>query len=273
MTKILDCTIRDGGYLNNWDFSDAEVLELIDCAQKNSVEYFEIGYRSNKNGSKFLSCNNADVSKFAKSGIQLLVMLNVCDFEENLLEENPLVSTVRVASHSWELERAIEICEKLLDKKYKVFLHLMNVKDLSENDFQTLEKWERKSEIISLYFADSYGSFFNNDVEYFYKKLESCGYKKISFHAHNNLQMAFSNSIKAIELGAYSVDATLSGKGRGAGNLPIEMILLYFNRDKVREIYDSYSILMDENSLQNFKNIVGGIENIHPKEIETFLAR
>ena len=65
MTKILDCTIRDGGYLNNWEFSDAEVLALIDCAQKNSIEYFEIGYRSNKNGSKFLSCANENIAKLA----------------------------------------------------------------------------------------------------------------------------------------------------------------------------------------------------------------
>ena len=168
---------------------------------------------------------------------------------------------------------AVEICEKFLDKKQEVFLHLMNVKDLSEKDFQFLEKWDRKSEIVSLYFADSYGSFFNNDVEYFYKKLKECGYEKISFHAHNNLQMAFSNSLKAIELGAYSVDATFLGKGRGGGNLPIEMMLAYLHREKIKQIYNDYSGLMDESSLKIFKNIVGGIENIHPKNIETFLTR
>ena len=273
MTNILDCTIRDGGYLNNWEFSDAEVLALINCAKNNDVKYFEIGYRSNKTGSKFLRCANEDILKFVQNGIRLVVMLNVSDFEENLIEESPVISTVRIACHSWELERAVEICEKFLDKKQEVFLHLMNVKDLSKKDFQFLEKWDRKSEIISLYFADSYGSFFNNDVEYFYKKLKECGYEKISFHAHNNLQMAFSNSLKAIELGAYSVDATFLGKGRGGGNLPIEMMLAYLHREKIKQIYNDYSGLMDESSLKIFKNIVGGIENIHPKNIETFLTR
>ena len=271
MTNILDCTIRDGGYLNNWEFSDARVLALINCAKNNGVKYFEIGYRSNKNGSKFLRCTNEDIAKFQKQGIELLVMMNVSDFEENLIENNPAISTIRIACHSWELEKAIKICEKLLDKNYKIFLHLMNVKDLSEKDFKILENWERKSEIISLYFADSYGSFFNNDVEFFYNKLKNCGYERISFHAHNNLQMAFSNSLKAIELGAYSVDATLSGKGRGGGNLPIEMILAYLNRHKIIEIFKKYSEIMDENSINNFKNIIGGIENLHPKDIETFL--
>ena len=273
MTNLLDCTIRDGGYLNNWEFSDADVLAMIGCAKKNGVKYFEIGYRSNKKGSKFLSCSNNDVAKFAQDDIKLLVMLNVSDFEESLIEENPIVSTVRVACHSWELFKAIEICEKFLDKNYEVFLHLMNVKDFSEQDFLILEHWDRKTEIISLYFADSYGSFFNSDVEYFYKKLKNCGYEKISFHAHNNLQMAFSNSLKAIEIGAYSVDATLCGKGRGGGNLSVEMILAYLNKGNIKEIFEDYSVLMDEFALKNFKNVIGGIQNIHPKDIETFLTR
>lgn len=273
MTKILDCTIRDGGYLNNWEFSDEEVGSLIGCAIKNGVEYFEIGYRSNKSGSKFLRCENSEISQFLQAGIKLLVMLNVSDFEDNLFEENSFIKTVRVACHSWELAKAIEICEKLLDKNYEIFLHLMNVKDLSEEDFLALNAWERKSEIISLYFADSYGSFFNEDVEFFYKKLKKCGFENVSFHAHNNLQMAFSNSLKAIEIGAYSIDATLAGKGRGGGNLPVEMILAYLNREKLKEIFENYSAVLDENSLKGFKNIIGGIENIHPKEIENFLAR
>jgi len=273
MTHILDCTTRDGGYLNGWEFSDKEISALIDCAKKAGISFFEIGYRSNSPKCKFLRCSDKDISKFAQSGIELLVMLNVCDFEENLIENNPKISTIRVASHSWEISKAIEICEKLLDKNYKVFLHIMNVKELAEKDYDTLKNWGRKSEIISLYFADSYGSFLPDDVEFFYKRLKNCGYEKISFHAHNNIQTAFLNSIKAIELGAFSVDATLSGKGRGGGNLPLEIILPYLKREKVREIFDIYSPLLDETSLKNFKNIIGGIENIHPKEIEKFLAK
>lgn len=272
MTQILDCTVRDGGYLNDWNFSDREVLSLIECDRKNNVAFFEIGYRSNKRGSKFLRCSNEDISKFVQNGIELLVMINVCDFNENLIEENPKIKTVRIASHSWELEKAIFICEKLLDNDYNVFLHIMNVKELTKNDYEILKNWKRKSEIISLYFADSYGSFFPDDVEFFYNKIKNCGFERISFHSHNNLQTAFINSLKAVELGAFSIDATLSGKGRGGGNLPLELILTYLNRENIKEIFETYSPVMDKISLFTFKNIIGGIKNIHPKEIEKFLA-
>lgn len=272
MTQILDCTARDGGYLNSWKFSDNEIFSLIECDKKIGISFFEIGYRSNKQESKFLSCSNEDVSKFVQDGIEFLVMLNVCDFEDNLIEQNPKIKNIRVASHSWELEKAISICEKLLDGKYNVFLHIMNIKELTKNDFDILENWKRKSEIISLYFADSYGSFFPDDVEFFYNKIKTCGYEKISFHAHNNIQTAFINSLKAIQLGAFSIDATLSGKGRGGGNLPLELILTYLNRVNIKEIFETYSPILDKNSLFAFKNIIGGVENLHPKEIEKFLS-
>lgn len=271
MTQILDCTTRDGGYLNNWQYSDNEVLSLIERDIKNGVAFFEIGYRSNAQNNKYLRCSDEDISKFAKEGIELLVMLNVCDFEENLIEKNPKIKTIRIASHSLELNKAIFICEKFLDNNYNVFLHIMNVKSLNQNDYEILKNWKRKSEIISLYFADSFGSFFPKDVEFFYNKIKNCGFEKISFHAHNNLQTAFVNSLKAIELGAFSIDATLSGKGRGGGNLPLELILAYLKRKTIKEIFKTYSPLLDEISLLSFKNIIGGIENIHPKDIEKFL--
>ena len=70
-----------------------------------------------------------------------------------------------------------------------------------------------------------------SDVELIYKKLQDCGFERISFHAHNNLQLAFTNTIKAIELGAYSVDATVFGMGRGGGNLPVEVLLKYLGKE------------------------------------------
>lgn len=98
-------------------------------------------------------------------------------------------------------------------------------------DYELLKNWKNKDILTSIYFADSFGAFMPDDVERIYKKLQDCGFENISFHAHNNLQLAFTNTIKAIELGAYSVDATAFGMGRGGGNLPIELLLKYLGKD------------------------------------------
>ena len=81
----------------------------------------------------------------------------------------------------------------------------------------------------SLYFADTFGSFMPKDVERIFKTIRDYGFEKISFHAHNNLQLAFTNTIKAIELGAYSIDGSVFGMGRGGGNLPVELLLNHVN--------------------------------------------
>lgn len=276
MTKILDCTIRDGGYINNWDFSDKEFLWYLDSAVISGVDYFEIGYRSYKKGGKFVRCNEDEIGSLVKniSSIELVVMLNVSDFERALFSnsETDYIRTVRVACHHHEIENGMQICEYLIDKGYNVFLHLMNVKDLQKTDFENLKNWKRKNEILSLYFADSYGSFLNSDVVYFYEILKNCGYNNISFHAHNNIQMAFSNTLTAINIGAFSVDATLKGMGRGGGNLPIELIMGYLNKENIQKIYQNYFYLMKEDECKKFQNIIGGLMNIHPLKIDEYLC-
>lgn len=272
MTKILDCTIRDGGYLNNWNFTDEEFLAYANLSQKAGFDYFEIGYRSNVSGGRFRKCLGADVSALTAQicGLTPLVMLNCAEFSENLFSsaDKDFVSTVRVACHNFELLKAFEIVDFLTARGYEAFLHIMNVKDLSENDFEILKNWNGKTKITSLYFADSYGSFFSGDVEYFYKKFLETGFKNISFHAHNNLQMAFSNSLKASELGAYSFDITTGGIGRGGGNLAGELCCAVFNKKNPAQIYEIYSKILEKDYL---KKIISGISNLHPSKVDEFL--
>lgn len=280
MIKLFDCTIRDGGHLNGWEFSDECFKATLEAAKKSGVSYFEVGYRSNSDGGKFLRSADNDMKLlYAESlPLKLVLMLNVRDYCPNLFVENfkSPIQAVRVACHRDEIQSGMNICEELKKLGYEVFLHLMAVAELTEDDFNLLEHWENKNILTSLYFADSYGAFLNSDVEFYYSKLQTLGYEKISFHAHNNLQMAFSNTLKATELGAFSVDGSAYGMGRGAGNLPMEMLLGHLEKqnpefttkfyvDLIKKFYEPFSKKIVWG--YNLQNLVGGLKNLHPSKI------
>lgn len=239
MLKIVDCTIRDGGHLNGWNFFDTEVQASYDAALKSGADYFEIGYRFSNietDWGKFAKCADEDLFKTLKfeDACKLMVMINagksdISDFKPCKPELTP-IKAVRVAAYPYELDLAFNYCETLKKLGYEVFLNLMVISKFSDEEYQKLENWSGKTCIDALYFADSFGGFVPDDIVFYFNKLKSMGFEKIGFHSHNNLQLAFANSLKAIELGAYVVDASIYGMGRGAGNLPIEILIGYLDK-------------------------------------------
>ena len=248
MTKILDCTLRDGGYVNNWQFKEACILATLGAAESSGVEYFEAGYD-----------NIPDCIK--KSTCKLVVMVNA----KNIYPV-AYADCIRVAAYPNEINTAIKAVEEYKNQGFEVFLHLMTADKFE--DYDLLKNWQNKNILTSVYFADSFGSLMPSDVEKIYKNLEDCGFKQISFHAHNNLQLAFTNTIKAIELGAYSVDASVFGIGRGGGNLPIELLLRYFNKENTvyLDLIKNYymSMYTKNNWGYNYNSLVSGLKNVHP---------
>ncbi len=248
MTKILDCTLRDGGHLNGWKFSDECISETLRTCENSGVEYFEAGY-------VMPECIKSSKSK-------LVVMVDA----KNVCPVDRTADCVRVACYPEQICTAIKAVEYFQGEGFEVFLHLMTADKF--DDFEILKKWKNKNILTSIYFADSFGSFMPEDVENIYNKLSNCGFDNISFHAHNNLQLAFTNTIKAIELGAYSVDATVFGMGRGGGNLPVELLLRYLKKDNsfYLELIKNYYLNLFEDFRwgYNFKSLVSGLNNIHP---------
>ncbi len=276
MVKILDCTIRDGGYANSWDFSDECVLATFLTAQRSNVDYFEVGYRKKNAVRKFerITDDKLDfLSCYKNNRTKLLVMVNELEYDARMFNdaENSPVDGVRVACHVPEIKIGINICEELKDKGYEVFLNIMNIPQIEEKYYKILSDWKRKDIITSLCFADSFGVLVPSRIPEYFEKLRACGFEKISIHTHNNLQMAFANSLKAIECGAYSVDATVYGMGRGGGNLPIELIIGY-----LRETSPEYYLnLIEKYYLPIYKQhdwgysvpaLISGLKNIHPNK-------
>lgn len=262
MTKILDCTLRDGGHVNNWKFSDECIIASLKAAELAGVEYFEVGY-------SFPECLNS-----VYENTNLVIMRNASG---QLLFDYGKAEYIRVAAYPDEIKKAISDCEFYLSRDLNVFLHLMTADKLEEKHYKILSGWENKNILTSLYFADSFGTFTPNTVESIFENLKGCGFEKISFHAHNNLQLAFANTLKAIELGAYSVDGSIYGIGRGAGNLPVELLAwaLGKNNKPYLDVIKKYYIDLHKNYQwgYDYKNLIGGLYNLHPNEIDKFLSQ
>lgn len=293
MTKILDCTIRDGGHLNGWNFDEDCVRSVYAAALKTGVDFFEIGYRNKFSGcnfGKFYRCEDDFLFSLLElnENCKLSVMIDtgksdLNDFKICRSDLTP-ISHVRVSTYAEKLDEALALCEGLLEKNYNVFLNLMAISNFHDKDFKKLEKNCCKNALESVYFADSFGTLYPDDIEKFYKILSGMGIEKISFHSHNNLQLAFANTLKAFELDFYSVDATTFGMGRGAGNLPMELLLGYLAKEKNDKYNPIFYMEIIEKYFQDFykktpwgyslPHLIGGLKNIHPnnkKEIEKYI--
>ena len=252
MVKIFDCTLRDGGHINKWNFSDECILSTLNTAENSGIDYFEVGY-------EMPDCINS-------AKIKIGIMLDA----KNIHPISKKADFVRIACYPHEINTAIEAVEDFAQQGFEVFLHLMTADKFQ--DYELLKNWKNKDFLTSIYFADSFGAFMPSDVENIYKKLQDCGFEKISFHAHNNLQLAFTNTIKAIELGAYSVDATAFGMGRGGGNLPIELLFKYLGKNNFEylELIKKYYFDLQKQTFwgYSYNALIGGLNNIHPSKVK-----
>jgi 4-hydroxy 2-oxovalerate aldolase len=227
-------------------FSNECILETLLCDENVGIDYIEVGY-------EFPNC-------ITSSKIKTVVMVDA----KNIRPVSKLTNCVRVASYPNQIHTAIEAVENFKSQGFEVFLHLMTADKFE--DYQLLKNWKHKDILTSIYFADTFGAFMPKDVENIYKKLQDCGFEQISFHAHNNLQLAFANTIKAMELGAYCVDATVFGLGRGGGNLPLELLLRYLDKDNQEYIELIKKYYLDNPCVYSYKNMISGLKNLHPSQ-------
>lgn len=231
MVKILDCTTRDGGHKTKWNFNEDFVFSLMECLNNSNISYYEIGYRNhydNEGKGIFYNCTPEFLEKFykAKGNLELGVMTDTSRYlaEDFQGKDKDNIDFVRIACHPDRIRETLEISKDLHNKGYKVLLQLMEAPNIDEAGYLSLFEFDNKDIFETVYLADSYSTMHPNEIDKYFNKMEMLGYKKISFHAHNKIQLALKNTLKAIEHGAYSVDVTLDGIGRD-GNLDAVKLL------------------------------------------------
>jgi 4-hydroxy 2-oxovalerate aldolase len=245
--KVLDCTIRDGGLMNNHQFADGFIKAVYTACVESGVDYMELGYKASRKvivpgeHGDWKYCTEEDVRRIVgenPSKLKLTVMADAerTDYKEDILpKKDSVIDMIRVATYISQIPTALEIVKDAHDKGYETTVNLMAVSTVREYELDEGLELLAKSEAKGIYVVDSFGSLYSEQVQYLVRKY--LGYcraagKDVGIHAHNNLQLAFANTIEAIVLGANMLDATMAGLGRGAGNCPLELLIGFLHNPK-----------------------------------------
>lgn len=239
MTKILDCTFRDGGYYTNWDFNTEIVDAYIQAMNALPIDYLELGYRNNPTKEymgKFGYCPVSVLKHIRKNCTKKLdVMLNEKstmpkDLETLLGPIVGLVDMVRIAIDPKNFDRAVVLAKAVKTMGFEVGFNVMYMSKWQTDYPDFLAKLSVLDSFADLFcMVDSFGGVNPDELTNIVKVVRENTNCPIGFHGHNNLQLGLINTITAMKLGVDFVDATILGMGRGAGNLNMELLLTYLN--------------------------------------------
>lgn len=291
--KVLDATLRDGGLVNNFAFSDEFVKDLYQANIKAGVDYMEFGYRADKtifnvdDFGKWKFCNEEDIRAIVgenNTDLKIAIMTDVgrTDYKKDVLpKKDSVVDLVRVATYVHQIPTAIDMIEDAKNKGYEVSVNIMAVSKVNDKDITNCLEELSKCSVDVIYLVDSFGAFYPEQIRSLTDKYmnvaERCG-KKIGIHAHNNQQLAFASTIEALTHGASYLDATMCGMGRGAGNCFMESLLGFLKNPKY-----NLSPVMDfiSNHMIDMKNaynwgfdipyLLTGVLNSHPSTAIKFI--
>jgi 4-hydroxy 2-oxovalerate aldolase len=272
MVKILDCTLRDGGYVNNWSFSNEQVLDLYNILNKNNIDYMELGFRTTKKDSLQFGdqyyCEESYINELFKTvsvdTCKICVMCEIGKFDSSMFVEKDKskISMVRVlmSYHSIKnttddiidiktLNEGINQINKLIDLGYDVTFNIGRIDKISIEQLCVICEKVSQTKVKYFIMADTYGSLDLHLTQKYVsvaKNLFETVFKtniKIGFHAHDNLKNATSKALHSIDCGAELIDSCVHGFGRGSGNAITELLMLNLNK-QFNKNYDFFELMM-----------------------------
>jgi 4-hydroxy 2-oxovalerate aldolase len=248
--KVLDCTIRDGGLINNHQFNDELVRAVYETCVAAGIDAMEVGYKNSarlfpkEKFGPWRHCDEADLNRVLgdhdaeKTGLKLCVMADAgkSDYKEQVVPcDQSVLDIIRVAFYAHQVSEAVEMIHYFDELGYETCANLMAVSNIDDVEIDTVLKTIAPTPAGVMVIVDSFGYLYREQIDRLYKKyataMEGTG-KEIGIHAHNNQQLAFANTIEAIILGSNRADGTMAGLGRGAGNCPMELLLGFLRNPK-----------------------------------------
>jgi len=254
--KVIDCTIRDGGLINNHDFDLRFVKEVYKALSAAGVDYMEIGYKNSKRlfspkeFGRWKFCDDDDIARAtegveSKTKIAVMVDVDRVDVDDVRPRKETPVDMVRVATYVKDIDKAIFLVNHFADKGYETTVNIMAISRALDNELnEALHQLEEECKAKVVYIVDSFGALYQESIEFLVKKFKHVlKTKEVGMHAHNNQQLAFGNTIEAIIHDANYVDGTVYGLGRAAGNCPLELLIGFLKNPKfdIRPILDLIS--------------------------------
>ena len=246
--KVFDCTIRDGGLVNNYHFSDAFVKAHYETCVAAGVDYMEIG----KNVSPTIMsvdeygpwnfCKEEDIRRIVGNNDTNMKIAVMADIGRSLKEElrpksESVVDMIRIATYIHQIPAAIELIEDAHAKGYETTVNIMAISKSFDDELDEVLAQLSKTPVDVIYIADSFGSFYPEQIKKLtekYLKVAQENGKKVGIHAHNNLQLAYANTLEAMIYGTSFLDVTISGLGRGAGNCTLELLIGFLKNPKYK---------------------------------------
>lgn len=286
--KVVDATLRDGGLVNDFFFTDDFVKALYLANQKAGVDYMEFGYKASKemfDESKFGKwkfCKDDDIRAIVgekSSDVKVAVMADVgrCDYKNDIVNrtDSP-IDLVRVATYLNTIPAAVDMIEDAKNKGYEVSCNIMAISNGQESDLRVALDILGQSPVDIFYIVDSFGSLYPEQIARIadvYLEFAAKYGKKVGIHAHNNQQLAFANTIEAVGDGVDYLDATYAAMGRGAGNCAMELLLGFLRNPKynvypvIKFIEEHITKLQREGVVWGYdlQYLMTGLLNQHPR--------
>ena len=293
--KVVDCTIRDGGLVNNFYFDDEFVRNLYTANVAAGVEYMEFGYKASKEifdvkeFGKWKFCDEQDIRDIVgdnNTDLKISVMADVgrTDYKKDIIPKtDSVIDMIRIATYINTIPAAIEMIHYCAEMGYETTINIMAVSTAAESELDSALDLLAQSEVGTIYLVDSYGSLYPEQIrrlaDKYLKVAEKYG-KKVGIHAHNNQQLAFANTIEACTVGVSYLDATMSGMGRGAGNCNMELLLGFLRNPKyslnpVLKFLQNQMLPLKKTGLVwgcDVQYMLTGQQNQHPRTAIAFTA-
>jgi 4-hydroxy 2-oxovalerate aldolase len=289
--KVMDCTVRDGGLMNNWQFSDDFVRAVYQACVEAGIDYMEIGYKSSESAfsrdevGPWKFCDDKDIRRVVgsnKTALKLSAMADIGRIDPGDIPpaKDSVIDMLRVACYVHQIDKGIALAEHCIDKGYEVCINLMAVSKVNEMDLDQALLDIAKSRVPIFYVVDSFGSMYCENIQHLVQKYrKALPDKTLGIHAHNNMQLAMSNTITAIIENCNMLDATLLGMGRGAGNCPIEILIAFLKNPKYRLLPLLDVIQKEIHPLQqeiqwgyHIPYLITGALNEHPRSAMKWMA-
>jgi len=246
--KVFDCTIRDGGLVNNFYFTDEFVKGVYNTCVASGVDYMEIG----KNNSPSIMsedefgawnfCKEEDIRRIVgdnDTNLKIAVMSDIGRTvnSELLPKSESVVDMIRIATYIHQIPAAIELIEEAHAKGYETTINIMAIAKSFDTELDEVLELVSKTNVDVIYIADTFGSFYPEQINQLtqkYVKIARDTGKQVGIHAHNNIQLAFANTIESMIYGTSFLDVTISGLGRGAGNCSMELLIGFLKNPKYK---------------------------------------
>ena len=292
--KVLDATLRDGGLVNNFMFSEAFVRELYRTNLAAGVDYMEFGYKADRDifkeseFGKWKFCRDEEIRAIVgdnKSDLKISVMADVgrTNYRRDILprSESP-IDMIRIATYINTIPAAIEMIEDAAKKGYETTVNIMAVSKVNLDELKDGLRLLCSCGVDVIYLVDSFGAFYPEQITRLsdlYLEMAAVSGKKIGIHAHNNQQLAFANTIQALTIGVSYLDATVCGMGRGAGNCYLENLLGFLRNPRYRltpvmKFIEEYMLALRKEGAMwgpDLPYLLTGILNAHPSSAIRFI--